>query len=128
MAQKPTDWTYVGNIPAKNIERTRRFYEDVLGLEVLGEGPSGIAYRSGSTAFYLYPDDAAGMAEHTLGAFSVSNLEAAMDELRSRGVEFEEYDTPDLKTVKGVGDLGAGGRAAWFKDPEGNILSLAEVG
>jgi catechol 2,3-dioxygenase-like lactoylglutathione lyase family enzyme len=123
---KPTEWTFVGNIPAKNIEQTRRFYEDVLGLEVLGEGPAGIAYRSGASAFYLYPTEAAGTAQHTLGAFSVTDLEGAVAELRSRGVEFEEYETP--KTVNGIADLGGGGRAAWFKDPEGNILSLAEVG
>jgi catechol 2,3-dioxygenase-like lactoylglutathione lyase family enzyme len=126
MAQKrPADWTFGATIPAKDLEGTRRFYEDVLGLEVLRENPAGIAYTSGDSILFLYPTEYAGTAQHTLGGFEVSDIKAAMADLRSKGVTFEEYDTPGLKTVNGVAELG-GERAAWFKDPEGNILSVSE--
>ena len=120
------DWTFSATIPAKDLEGTRRFYEDVLGLEVFREDPAGITYRAGDSALFLYPTELAGTAKHTLGGFRVSDIEASVGDLRTKGVTFEEYDMPGLKTVGGIAELG-GEKAAWFKDPEGNILSLSEV-
>jgi catechol 2,3-dioxygenase-like lactoylglutathione lyase family enzyme len=113
-------------IPAKDLEGTRRFYEDVLGFEVEIEAPGGIRYRSGGAFFDLYPTQFAGTAQHTLAGWNVEDVEAAVRELRERGVVFEEYDFPGLKTVDGIADLGYE-RAAWFKDPEGNILSVGQI-
>jgi catechol 2,3-dioxygenase-like lactoylglutathione lyase family enzyme len=110
-------------IPAKDLDGTRRFYEDVLGLSVEEERPDGITYRSGDTSVVLYPTQFAGTAQHTLGGWTVPDIRSAMTELRSRGVVFEEYDFPGLKTEDGVADLG-GEWSAWFMDPEGNILGL----
>ena len=122
-AKAPSDWTFEATIPAKDIDSTRKFYEGVLGLQIVQETPAGISYRTGDSTLSLYPTQFAGTAQHTLGGFVVKDLEAAMAELRERGVTFEEYDMPGLKTVNGIAEL-EGERGAWFKDPEGNILSL----
>jgi catechol 2,3-dioxygenase-like lactoylglutathione lyase family enzyme len=124
--EMPAEWTFNGSIPAKDLDGTRRFYEDVLGVEVIRESPTGITYRSGDSVFLLYPTQFAGTAQHTLGGFLVKDIEAAVGDLRAKGVTFEEYDMPGLKTVDGIAGLGEE-RVAWFKDPEGNILSLAQV-
>ena len=124
--ENPADWTFGATIPAKDLAGTRKFYEDVLGLKVYREDPAGITYHSGDSILFLYPTEFAGTAQHTLGGFQVSDIEAAMADLRAKGVTFEEYDMPGLKTVNGVAELG-GEKGAWFKDPEGNILSLSEV-
>ncbi len=117
---------YRGMIPAKDIQTTRRFYEDVLGLSVHREAPAGITYQCGDGFVDLYPTQFAGTAQHTIGGWAVDDVRATMVELRERGVTFEEYDLPGLKTENGVVDLG-GELAAWFKDPEGNILAIAQT-
>jgi catechol 2,3-dioxygenase-like lactoylglutathione lyase family enzyme len=122
----PAEWSFAATIPAKDLEGTRRFYEDVLECEVVRESPGGITYRSGDTFFDLYPTQFAGTAQHTIGGFIVNDVEAAVAELRSRGVRFEQYDMPGLKTdANGIAEL-EGEKAAWFKDPEGNILALGQ--
>jgi catechol 2,3-dioxygenase-like lactoylglutathione lyase family enzyme len=120
------DWSLGTTIPAKDLDGTRRFYEDVLGAQAIMEDPGGIMYRSGDSYFSLYPTEFAGTAQHTVGAFMVRDVEAAVADLRGKGVTFEEYDLPGLKTVNGIAELG-GMRGAWFKDPEGNILSVVEL-
>jgi catechol 2,3-dioxygenase-like lactoylglutathione lyase family enzyme len=117
------DRDFHASIPAKDLARTRRFYEDVLGLSVEREVPAGITYRAGNTTFDLYETQYAGSAQHTLGGFLVDDIEAEVSDLGSSGVVFEDYDFPGLRTVNGIADLG-GERSAWFKDPEGNILAL----
>jgi catechol 2,3-dioxygenase-like lactoylglutathione lyase family enzyme len=119
------DWSFGATIPAKDLDSTRRFYEEVLGAQVVNEDPGGILYKAGDAYFSLYPTQFAGTAQHTLGSFMVQDLEAAMAALRDKGVTFEEYDLPGLKTVNGIAELG-GERGAWFKDPEGNILAVVE--
>src|SRR6266498_4180590 len=121
----PAEWSFGATIPAKDLDGTRRFYEDVLGAQVVMEDPGGILYRSGDSTFSLYPTEFAGTAQHTLGAFMVADVEAAVAGLRAKGVTFEEYDMPGVKTVNGIAELG-GFKGAWFKDPEGNILSVVQ--
>jgi catechol 2,3-dioxygenase-like lactoylglutathione lyase family enzyme len=121
----PADWSLGTTIPAKDLDGTRRFYEDVLGAQVVMEDPGGIVYRSGDSYFSLYPTEFAGTAQHTLAAFTVRDVGAAVADLRAKGVTFEDYDLPGLQTVDGIAELG-GVRGAWFKDPEGNILSVVE--
>jgi catechol 2,3-dioxygenase-like lactoylglutathione lyase family enzyme len=122
----PAEWSFGATIPAKDLQGTRRFYEDVLGLQVVQDDPAGILYRSGDSAVMLYPTEFAGTAQHTLGTFLVEDVDAAVADLRSKGVTFEEYDMPGLKTEGGIAELG-GVKSAWFKDPEGNILALGEL-
>jgi catechol 2,3-dioxygenase-like lactoylglutathione lyase family enzyme len=112
-------------LPAKDIARARNFYRDVLGLdpaETLDD--ENLVYRCGNgTSFLLYRTDNAGTAKNTQLSWETDNLEREVEELRGRGVVFEEYDFPGLKTENGIATSTAG-RAAWFTDTEGNILSL----
>ena len=112
-------------LPVKDLDRAKRFYEEKLGLTPEREDPGAAHYRSGSTSFDLYPTQFAGSAQHTLAAWIVDDIRAVVTELRARGVVFEEYDMPGLETKEGIADLGFE-LAAWFKDSEGNTLSIGE--
>lgn len=115
-------------IPAKDLAGTRRWYEDVLGLTVLYEDPVSVAYPSGDSQLNVYATQAAGTAQHTPIGWVVDDLERVVDGLTANGVSFERYDMPGLSTdAKGIARMGDNERAAWFKDPEGNILSLWQL-
>jgi len=114
-------------LPASDIERAKAWYRDKLGFSPEEELPDGSAYyKSGSTRFFLYPTQFAGTAQNTAVGWDVDDLDKVVDELRSRGVVFEEYDFPGLKTENGIAVLEGVERAAWFKDSEGNILSVVQ--
>lgn len=114
-------------IPVKDMARARKFYEDVLGFTPDVEDPSGISYKSGNGRFSIYPTEFAGTAQHTLIGWHTDGIESAVDDLAAKGVTFEQYDYPGLKTdEKGIAQMGDH-RTAWFKDPEGNILSIWQV-
>lgn len=113
-------------LPVKDLGRARRYYEDGLGLQPLGERPDGkFVYRCGGTELALFPKPEGSKAEHTVVSFRVPDIAAAIRTLEQRGVRFEDYDLPGFKTVEHVCVLGAE-KAAWFIDPEGNILCLHE--
>ena len=113
-------------LPVKDMARARRFYESGLGLEPVGAKPDGkFVYRCGGTELALFPREEGTRATHTAASFRVADIAAAIDALKRRGVTFADYDLPGLKTVEHVCVLGAE-KAAWFEDPEGNILCLHE--
>lgn len=112
-------------IPASDLGRAREFYEDKLGLKPEEERDEGLIYKVKDSKFLLYETSFAGTAQNTSATWVTDDLDSEMADLRSRGVEFEEYDFPGLKTVNGV-MADENGRAAWFKDSEGNILALSE--
>ncbi|NUR27573.1 MAG: VOC family protein [Catenulispora sp.] len=112
-------------IAASDLDRARRFYQDTLGLKIADERGEGIVFESGETTLLVYQSAFAGTSQATVAGWMVSDLEGTMADLRSRGVTFEEYDMPGLKTVDGVAENDAM-RGAWFKDTEGNILAVAE--
>jgi catechol 2,3-dioxygenase-like lactoylglutathione lyase family enzyme len=113
-------------LPVKDLARARRFYEDALGFEPGGLRPDGkFVYRAGGTTLALFPKPEGTKAEHTALSFRVPRIEAAIEALKSRGVAFEDYDFPGLKTEGHVCVLGSE-KAAWFSDPEGNLLCLHE--
>ncbi len=113
-------------LPVKDLARARRFYEDCLELEPLGAKPDGkFVYRCAGTEVALFPKPEGTKAEHTVLSFRVADITAAVRELEQRGVQFADYDLPGLKTVEHVCVLGSE-KAAWFNDPEGNILCLHE--
>lgn len=114
-------------LPAADIDRARAWYSEKLGLEPAKVGPMGnLWYSTGGTWFLVYQTQAAGTAQNTAAGWQVHEIETVMDDLRARGVVFEEYDFPQFKTVDGLVSLPYG-KAAWFKDSEGNILELGEV-
>jgi catechol 2,3-dioxygenase-like lactoylglutathione lyase family enzyme len=113
-------------IPASDLERAKRYYRDTLGLKLALDTPEGVRFDCGGTQLYLYPTPSAGQAAHTLASWRVDDLDAEMTDLRARGVTFEEYDLPGLKTVGGVAEWGRL-RGCWFKDSEGNTLGVTEM-
>ncbi|RZU02834.1 putative enzyme related to lactoylglutathione lyase [Rivibacter subsaxonicus] len=113
-------------LPVKDLARARRFYEQALGLEIVGGKPDGkFVYRCGGTEIALFPKPEGTQATHTALSFRVADIGAAVAQLVARGVVFADYDLPGLKTVEHVCVLGSE-KAAWFEDPEGNILCLHE--
>jgi catechol 2,3-dioxygenase-like lactoylglutathione lyase family enzyme len=113
-------------LPVIDMDRARRFYEKQLGLKPLGAKPDGkFIYHCGGTEVALFPRPGGTKAEHTALSFKVEDIARAIGELEGRGVKFANYDLPGLKTVEHVCVLGSE-KAAWFQDPEGNILCLHE--
>jgi len=113
-------------LPVKNLERARRFYEQQLGLEPVGLKPDGkFVFRCEGAEIALIPKPEGTKAEHTALGFRVADIERAIAELKRNGVQFADYDMPGFKTTNHVAVLG-NEKAAWFTDPEGNILCLHE--
>jgi catechol 2,3-dioxygenase-like lactoylglutathione lyase family enzyme len=113
-------------IPAQDLERAKSFYADKLGIKPAEERPEGIRYACGTSTFLLFQSSGAASGDHTQMGWDVEDLDATVDELRGRGVVFEEYDMPGFKTVNGIAEI-AGERGAWFKDSEGNLLALGQI-
>jgi catechol 2,3-dioxygenase-like lactoylglutathione lyase family enzyme len=120
------DWPIHAAIPASDVERAKGFYRDTLGFEVAEEAEEGVRFDCGGTQFYIYPTPTAGQASHTLASWRVADLDVEMTDMRARGISFEEYDLPGLKTVDGIAEWGRV-RGAWFKDSEGNTLGVTEL-
>lgn len=112
-------------VPASDLGRARAFYKDKLGLEPVQESREGLVYEGKGSKFLLYETQFAGTAQNTAMSWIANDFDADMADLRSRGVVFEDYDLPGLKTEDGVATSDEG-RGAWFKDSEGNILALSE--
>ena len=113
-------------IPVSDLDRARRFYEETLGLKTKDRWGEGVTLESGDTLINVYKSEFAGTNKATALNFGVDDLEKEVGELKEKGVFFEHYDLPGLEPR---GDLyvGEGGfKTAWFKDPDGNILSLIE--
>jgi predicted enzyme related to lactoylglutathione lyase len=113
-------------LPAADIARARKFYEEKVGLVAREEVAGGVIYECGNGSWvFLYPSGGAGTSKASQAFWQVDDVEAEVADLRSRGVVFEEYDLPGVKTVNGIA-TGGGARAAWFKDSEGNILAVVQ--
>ena len=113
-------------LPALDIARAKAFYTEKVGATPAESSPNGTFFAIGETRFGLYPTPNPNRGGHTQMGIQVKDVNAAVRELRGRGVTFEEYDMPGLKTVGGIADTPAG-RGAWFKDTEGNIIGILEV-
>ena len=113
-------------IPATDMDRAMRWYEEKLGFKPVWKRVVGAMYEAGDgTRFQLYPTPNAGQAPQTVMGLTTNQIEADVREFKARGVVFEEYDLPDLKTVDSIATAD-NARAAWFRDSEGNILGLAQ--
>ncbi len=111
-------------IPAQDLKRAKQFYADKLGLTPAEESPEGHVYRmEDGTEFLLFQSSGKASGAHTQMGLDVDDVHAEVKELKARGVQFEEYDLPGLKTVDSVADIGPG-KAAWFKDSEGNLIAI----
>ena len=113
-------------IPVADVARARRFYEGTLGLVPKEEYAGGVFYECGqATLFFMYPSAGAGTSKASYAFWSVEDVAAEVADLKRRGVVFEEYDMPGLKTVNSIA-TGGGAKTAWFKDSEGNILAVSQ--
>ena len=112
-------------IAVKDLERAKRFYEDKLGLRRVGAVDGEVlVYASGSSKINVYRSEFAGTNRATAMVWTVGDaLDGLVRELDGKGVAFEHYDMPGM-TVEGHVHVAGGLRVAWFKDPDGNILSV----
>jgi catechol 2,3-dioxygenase-like lactoylglutathione lyase family enzyme len=121
-------------IPVQDLQRARAFYAEKLGLEPSEERPGGLLYRCGEGEFALFESAGAASGDHTQMGWEVDDIEATVEWLRVRGVVFEEYDFPGLRTVNGIAEIagnypskgGVGEKAAWLRDSEGNLFGIGQ--
>lgn len=117
----------LANIAVKDVARAREFYEGNLGLKpgpVRGDGGTTYSCADGTAVHIYCSPDNAGLSTATQTGWITADIEAAVDELAASGVEFERYETDEIHTnEKGIAEIG-GARAAWFRDPDGNVLGL----
>lgn len=112
---------------ATDLEESKAFYAGKLGLEILHESEEEITYKCGGDSQLSVTKSTTGTSdEQTQAGWRVTDLDAELAELRSRGVEIQEYDLPGLKTVDGVADVGFA-RIAWIVDPHRNALAILEI-
>ncbi len=122
MLQKAPMYSY---IPAKDVARARKFYEEKLGFKPKEVTAGGVIYEFGQdTACFLYPTPNAGTSKASQAFWQVKDIEREVAELNARGVKFEKYDMLGMDE-KGISTAG-GAKAAWFKDTEGNIMALIQ--
>jgi catechol 2,3-dioxygenase-like lactoylglutathione lyase family enzyme len=110
-------------VAVKDINAGKAFYGGTLGLNQVDENPGGVMYQSGSGRIFVYESGTAGTGQATCAAWELDDIEAAVADLKEKGITFEHYDMPDITWE---GDISVMGplKAAWFKDPDGNILSV----
>ena len=124
MLQKSPMFAY---IPAKDVARARRFYEETLGFVPGKELSGGVSYEfPGGSACFLYPTPNAGTSAASQAFWSVADVESEVRELKAKGVTFEEYDMPGAPMKNSIVEAG-GAKAAWFKDTEGNIMAIIQT-
>ena len=116
-------------LPAKDMERAKAFYKEKLDLSPMREGPEGVAYECGDgTGFMLFESQGESRGDFTQMGFEVPDVRAAVTDLKKHGVTFEQYDFPGLKTDEdGIPTIGDE-LAAWFKDSEGNMIAISQLG
>lgn len=121
----------VAIVPVSDVEAAIRFYGETLGLELqerrddLPENREA-EFKAGQGTLLLYESVGAGKSRHTVAGFRVDDVDEAVARLREQGVEFEEYDLPQMKTEGGIAAVGDV-RAAWCRDPDGNLLAIESV-
>src|SRR5882672_179802 len=102
-------------IPVSDVARARKFYEQTVGLHPKAEYAGGVIYESGGTEVFMYPTPNAGTSKASQAFWQVDDVEREVAELKGRGVRFEDYDTPAVKTENSI-FTGGDAKAAWFKD------------
>ena len=124
-----SDFAAVPTLAVSDLQRAREFYEGVLGFASVGDVADGVMYPSGNGSFLVYPSAFAGTNKATAMSLQVSAeaFDAEVAALRERGVTFDVFEMDQITWDNGVASMPDGSRAAWFTDPDGNILNL-EVG
>lgn len=111
-------------IGVSDLAAAQKFYEETLGLEKGMESPGGAFYKSGKSGVFIYPTQYAGTNQATYASWLVEDVSGAVDALKAKGVSFEHYDDMPDTTLEGDVHVMGSMKAAWFKDPDGNILNI----
>jgi predicted enzyme related to lactoylglutathione lyase len=112
-------------VPASDMSRAKAFYMETLGLEGSEVYPDGsVRFDMSGTTMILYPSEFAGTNQATTAGFRTSDIAADVADFRSKGVEFHDLDYGEFSTVDGIMEMPGGGKAAWFTDPEGNVIGI----
>jgi predicted enzyme related to lactoylglutathione lyase len=121
-------------LPAQDLRRVKAFYLERVGLQaveshflVASDGRVGLTIGDGSNLLVIYPATARSSGEFTQAVLQVEDVRAAVEEMRGRGVHFEEYDTAETRTEGGIARTPDGREGAWFKDSEGNLVGVVGV-
>jgi predicted enzyme related to lactoylglutathione lyase len=121
-------------LPAQDLGRAKAFYLEKVGLEAVEsefleatDGRVGLRVGDGVNQLFVYPARVRSSGEFTQAVIQVIDVRAAVQEMRARGVEFEEYDTPETRTEGGIARTPDGGEGAWFKDSEGNLVGVVRA-
>jgi catechol 2,3-dioxygenase-like lactoylglutathione lyase family enzyme len=117
------DSTVYATIAVRDVQSSKEFYGQVLGLKQIEENPGGVMYQSGSGTLFVYQSNTAGSGSATCAAWQVDDIEQMTGDLERAGIEFENYDIPGSTSDGYIYTMGSQ-KAAWFKDPDGNILSV----
>lgn len=115
--------TVMAMVAVSDIENGKKFYGEKLGLNQVDENPGGVAYDVGGSQLFVYHSGTAGTGEATAAAIAVDDVDAVVADLKSKGISFERYELPGVDAnddVHTMGDM----KAAWFKDPDGNIIGI----
>ena len=113
----------VATVAVKDLEKAKKFYERTLGLTTVMANEEVAAFKTGDSKLFVYRSEFAGTNKATAATFVANDVDALVQTLKSRGVTFEHYDLPRM-TRQGDVHVAGSMRAAWFKDPDGNIFSL----
>ena len=116
--------TVIATVAVSDIEKAKEFYGGTLGLKQIDENPGGVAYASGTGQIFVYPSQYAATNKATCADWEVEDIKKVIQELKTKGVSFERYDFPGVE-YDGDVHIMEGMKAAWFKDPDGNILGLS---
>ncbi len=115
-------------LAVSDLQRARNFYEKTLGLTAVMESPGAVLYRSGNSTLLVYPSEYAGTNQATAASWAVGDdFDAVVEELRAKGVTFEHYDNLPDTTREGDVHVSDDFKGVWFKDPDGNILSVGDM-
>ena len=119
------------SLPAQDLGRAKAFYGEKVGLQAVeshfleaSDGRVGLIVGDGVNRLFVFPARVRSSGEFTQAVIQVTEVRAAVEEMRARGVQFEEYDTPETKTANGIAQTPDGGEGAWFKDSEGNLIGV----
>jgi len=121
-------------LPAQDVGRAKTFYSEKVGLRAIesksleaSDGRVGLTVGDGVNQLFIYPARVRSSGDFSQVVLQVTDVRAAVEEMRSRGVQFEEYDTPETRTENGIARTPYGGEGAWFKDSEGNLVGVVSA-
>lgn len=121
-----TNSTVVAMVAVSDLTAGKKFYGETLGLRQTDENPGGVTYTSGGGKLFMYQAPTAGKNEATSATWEVDDIEAVVADLQGKGLTFKEYDMPGTVRNGAIHNMGPM-KAAWFTDPDGNILALAHI-